>query len=322
MTVEAPHSGPSGSAVDAATRPSFFLVGALKSGTTAMAIYLGQHPQIHLPVKECCFFGSDLQFRPGLQRSGDWFRPTEERYLSFFEEAPTGARVGEASSYYLCSKRAAEEIRAFNPDASIIAMLRNPVDMVYSMHNHWLYSLNEDIPEFSAALAAEDDRREGRRLPDGAFWPDGLQYRSIPRYAEQLERFFDVFGRERVHVVLFDDFLTDVRSCYRSVLEFLGVDPDFQPAFEVVNAAKQVRSRGLQRLFLSPPGWLEAVARPLLDRPELRERLRGIAKGLNTRPARTPKMSPALRAELSAHFRPEVERLSRLLERDLTAWTR
>lgn len=285
-----------------------------------MAIYLGQHPQIHLPVKECCFFGSDLEFRRTLPRSGDWFRPSEERYLSFFEGAPPQTRVGEASSYYLCSKNAAEEIRAFNPDASIVAMLRNPVDMIFSMYNHWLYSLNEDILRFSEALAAERDRREGRRVPETAFWPEGLQYRSIPRYAEQLERFFDVFGRDRVHVILFDDFRADTAGCFRRTLEFLGVDADFRPSFEVVNPAKQVRSRVLQRLFLAPPRYVEAITRPILANENLREGVRRLAKGLNTRSARAPSMSPALRAELVAYFRPEVERLSQLLQRDLSTW--
>ncbi len=301
-------------------RPDFYLVGALKSGTSAMASYLGQHPDIYLPVKEVCFFGSDLDFRRTLHRTGDWFRPTEERYLSFFDDHVNQARVGEASAYYLCSTRAAAEIKAFSPNASIIIMLRNPADMLRSMHTHWLFSLNEDIADFEEALAAEEDRRDGQRIPESAFWRQGLLYRSIPRYAEQIERFFDVFGRERVHVVLFDDFLENIRVAYAQTLEFLGVDPTFEADLKVVNPRRQARSKILQRLFVDPPRWIQSLARPVLDNPRLSEQIRRIAHQLNTRVATRPAASSAIREELVEYFRPEVERLSELLQCDLTAW--
>jgi hypothetical protein len=285
-----------------------------------MASYLGQHPDIYLPVKEVCFFGSDLEFRRTLHRTGDWFRPSEERYLSFFDNHANQARIGEASAYYLCSTRAAAEIQAFSPNASIIVMLRNPADMLRSMHNHWLFSLNEDIADFGEALAAEEDRRNGRRIPESAFWPRGLLYRSIPSYSEQLERFFDVFGRERVAVILFEDFRENIRETYARTLEFLGVEPHYEADFEIVNPSRQARSRTLQRLFVDPPQWVRTLARPILDNPRLRERARGIANRINTRVASSPAASPAIRAELTEHFRPEVERLSQLLQRDLSAW--
>ncbi len=301
-------------------RPDFYLVGALKSGTSAMASYLGQHPDIYLPVKEVCFFGSDLEFRRTIHRAGDWFRPTEERYLSFFDNYANQVRIGEASAYYLCSTRAAAEIQAFSPDASIIVMLRNPPDMLRSMHNHWLFSLNEDIADFGEALAAEEDRRSGRQIPKSAFWPQGLLYRSVPRYAEQVERFFNVFGRERVHVILFDDFRENIHETYARALEFLGVDPAYEANLEVVNPSRQARSKTLQRLFVDPPEWIRSLARPVLDNPRLRQQARRIAHRLNTREAIRPASSAGIRAELTEHFRPEVERLSDLLQRDLSAW--
>jgi len=301
-------------------RPDFYLVGALKSGTSAMASYLGQHPDIHLPVKEVCFFGSDLEFRRTLHRDGDRFRPTEERYLSFFDKYANQARIGEATAYYLCSTRAAAEIKAFSPDASIIVMLRNPADMLRSMHNHWLFSLNEDIVDFGEALAAEEDRRSGRRIPESAFWPQGLLYREVPRYAEQVERFFDTFGPERVHVVLFDDFRDNIAEAYARALEFLGVDPTYEADLEVVNPSRRARSKILQKLFVDPPKWVRSLARPVLENPGMRERVRRIAHRLNTQVASRPAPSSEIRAELTEYFRPEVQRLSNLLERDLSAW--
>ena len=285
-----------------------------------MASYLGQHPDIYLPVKEVCFFGSDLQFRRTLHRKGDWFRPTEERYLSFFDNHANQTRIGESSAYYLCSTRAASEIQSFSPDASIVVMLRNPADMLRSMHDHWLFSLNEDIADFAEALAAEEDRRNGRRIPESAFWPQGLLYRSIPRYFEQVERFFDVFGREQVHVILFEEFRDNIRETYAQTLKFLGVDPAYEANFEVVNPSRQARSQILQRFFVDPPQWARSLARPILDNSRLREQVRRVALGLNTRVASRPAPSPEIRVELIEHFRPEVEQLSNLLQRDLSAW--
>ena len=303
-------------------KPDFYLIGALKSGTSAMASFLGQHPGLYVPVKDVCFFGSDLEFRRTLQRTGDWFQPTEERYLEFFDDPAAGARIGEATAYYLHSALAAREIEAFSPGASIIAMLRNPVDMVHSMHKHWLFSLNEDVTDLAEALALEKERGSGRCIPETAFWPRGLQYRSIACYTDQLERYFEVFGRDRVHVILFDDFRSDIRNTYRRTLEFLGASTNFEPPFEVKNPSKQVRSRRLQQFLLNPPEWIQAVARPILENPRLRRGIGGLARKLNTQVAHSLGMTPELRAELTEYFRPEVERLGRLLERDLSAWIR
>jgi hypothetical protein len=107
-------------------KPDFFIVGAPKSGTTAMYFYLKQHPEIFMPErKELHFFGSDF-FAPHFVRD-------LKEYLKFFEGADNKKRIGEASVWYLYSKRAAFEIKEFNPDADIIIMLRNPVDMMYSL---------------------------------------------------------------------------------------------------------------------------------------------------------------------------------------------
>ena len=79
--------------------------------------------------------------------------------ISSFSPARKGEkRLGEASVWYLYSKTAAQEIYSFNPDAQIVVMLRNPADMLYSQHSQFLYNGNEDIEDFSEALAAEPER--------------------------------------------------------------------------------------------------------------------------------------------------------------------
>lgn len=128
--------------------PNFFIVGAPKCGTTAMHIYLRQHPEIFMPEKkESHFFGSDL--------NSQYFIRDREKYLSLFSEAKDVKRIGEASVWYLYSKQAAYEIKEFSPSASIIIMLRNPVDMLYAQHSQFLYNGNENIASFEDALNAE-----------------------------------------------------------------------------------------------------------------------------------------------------------------------
>jgi len=120
-------------------KPDFFIVGAPKCGTTAMAYYLEQHPDIFMPAaKDSHFWGSDISLLHRINQPPDLFRVDEKTYLSWFwgrEEK----RVGEASILYLYSKKAAIEINRFNPSADIIVMLRNPVDMIRSLHNHCVF---------------------------------------------------------------------------------------------------------------------------------------------------------------------------------------
>src|SRR5215216_462742 len=233
-------------------RPDFFIVGAPKSGTTAMYDFLRQHPQVFMPrLKDITFFGQDLQFlRP---------RISYDRYLSLFLDANGVPRAGEASVWYLYSKLAAEEIKAFSPGASIIVMLRNPVDMLYAQHSEFLHNCNEEIEDFEAALDAEEDRKQGKRLPKTVHLVEGLFYRETAKYAEQVRRYMDVFGQENVLVIIFDDFKQDTDKVYWQTLKFLGVDPNFRPKFRRVNSNKVLRNRRMQEFLVAPPLFLKNV---------------------------------------------------------------
>ena len=135
-------------------------------------------------LKEPHFFGRDL-YSPRFIRD-------EERYLSLFYGAESHKRAGEASVYYLCSKRAAKEIKEFSPSACIIIMLRNPADMIYSLHSQRLYSGHENISDFEAALEAEEERKRGLRCPKipTPSWPCfTARWRDIQSRSEDTLRF-------------------------------------------------------------------------------------------------------------------------------------
>ena len=213
---------------------------------------------------------------------------TREQYLSLFADAGNGQRVGEASAWYLYSRCAADEIRGFAPEAQIIVMLRNPVDVMHAQHSQLLFNAAEDITDFAEALAAEPERRRGERLPPGPIRLETLYYRESVRFAEQLERYLDAFGRDRVHVILYDDFRDQTLQTYAGTLTFLGVDAAFEPQIEVVNANRRVRSTVMQRLIFQPPGpMLRRGAR--VRRFPLVHRARAALLQLNSRASAAPR---------------------------------
>jgi hypothetical protein len=293
------------------TQPDFFIVGAPRCGTTALYEYLRQHPMVFMPEhKEPQYFGSDL---------AHLHAPLSRRdYLDLFRDARAGQRVGEASTWYLFSKNAAVEIAEFAPDAGIIVMLRHPVDVMYSLHGEVSFYGGETILDFEEALAAEPDRRAGLRLGPTRR-PEALFYRAAVAFSEQIERYHAAFGRDRVKVILYDDFAADVPGVYADTLEFLGVATDFRPEFAVVNESKRPRSRALQALVVRPP---RPVARliPTLRRMPLAHRLRERLLLANSRSAVRPPLDQDLRQRLVQELTPEIERLETVIGRDLSAW--
>ncbi len=291
-------------------RPNFFIVGAPRCGTTAMYEYLRQHPDVYMPYrKEPVYFGSDLTKRQPPM--------TEAEYLALFRPGAGRRRLGEATVWYLYSQTAPAEIQAFSPDPRIIIMLRNPVDMMYSLHSQLFFSANEDIADFAEAIAAEEDRRQGRRMPPRARRPEGLQYRACGRYAGHVRRYLEAFGPDAVRVIIYDDFSADPAASYRGTLEFLGVDPTFQPDLSIVNRSKAPRSRWLQQLTYAP-WFMRTTARlPKAANHAIRRSL----KRLNFKEQPRTVLDPALRAALTLEMAPDVVELGQLVGRDLSHWS-
>ncbi|MEX2546821.1 MAG: sulfotransferase [Chloroflexota bacterium] len=295
-------------------RPDFFIVGAFKAGTTAMYEYLRVHPQIFMSVpKEPMYFGADLTPR--------YRRMTEDEYLALFMGAAGSQRAGEASPWCLYSTAAPAEILDFSPSAQAIVLLRNPVDVMYAQHSQLVFNRREDIGEFGAALDAEEDRRRGLRIPADALRPEALYYRHSVRFAEQLRHWFDVFGRERMHVIVFDDLVDDPRAVYRETLEFLGVDPSHEVDLSVYNPNRRARSGVVQRLIFAPPRPLRSLFGKLRSLP-VAHRLRDRMVAANSRQAARAQMDPDLRRRLTEEFAPQVADLGALIGRDLSAWSR
>ena len=292
--------------------PNFFLVGAPKCGTSSMHDWLGQHPDVFMPhIKEPHFF--DRDFSP----NSIWCIRDDERYARMFQMGSDRKRRGESTTWYLYSQAAPREIRAASPGARIIAMLRHPVDAMYSLHGHYLYSGQEDIPDFNDALEAEGDRKAGRRLALNALFPKAMLYSEVYSYSKQVRLYFEQFGAENVKIILFDDFTADPTRVYRETLEFLGVSQSFTPRFDVVNPAKAV-SPGLSRFLLRSPR-LRKIIHAVIPR-RLHQRGYTALTRVTGRIERPSKIPTSLRADLLPRFRSDIEELEEVLHRDLSSW--
>jgi hypothetical protein len=301
-------------AAQASQYPDFYIVGAPRCGTTFMYEYLRQHPQIFMPDnKEPNFMCKDLDSGSYLDSLS--FMRDEAAYIRLFAGAPAGSLRGEASTWYLYSETAAGLIKAMNPDSRVIIMLRDPVEMLYSLHGRRVYGGSEDLP-FVDALEAEQDRRNGRRIPHRARNIKALFYREVGSYSRQVQRYLDTFPADRVHVVIFEEFRRDPAAAYAETLRFLGVDPDFHPQFAVVNASASRRSQRLRQLMLSPT--VVRVARAVIP-ARVRPRVGPIVDALTSKETPRPPLDPTVRNQLQAELRPDVLKLDSVLGRDVSA---
>jgi hypothetical protein len=230
-------------------------------------------------------------------------------YLGCFDGVRDEKRIGEASPSYLASETAAAAIKQFSPQASIIIMLRNPIELMHSMYHLRRLSNLEELTTFEAALQADANGRRVRELP----------YRDRVRFAEQVQRYLDLFGWEKVYFVIYDDFSKDTGAVYRGVLNFLGVRSDFNVEFPLINSNRRARNRLLWNLLRRPPLFVRRIIRPLTTRP-IRKSLGSFLFDLNTVYEPRPALGPQTRDMLKKELASEVERLSTLIGRDLTPW--
>ncbi len=300
--------------------PTFFIVGAPRCGTSSLYLYLSAHPDVFVcQPKEPHHLGSDLDLRP---------RPFPDRegYLRLFDGGGRARQRGEASVLYLYSQAAPGEIRTLSPDARVIILLRDPVEMVCSNHAHNLLLGHEDIRDLEGALAAEADRRQGRRIPPACAAPLLLQYHALGRFADHVSRYRESLGPERVLCVLFDDLKAEPERVYRETIGFLGLEPRGRPEFKAHNARSRWRSPRSGRLLMRGLRHGSLAAQRLPTRALRTSALAAlfllsvVPMRLNLARARPSAPSPELRAALREAFRDDVGHLAAILGRDLSSW--
>jgi len=298
-------------------KPNLFIVGQHKSGTTALHYFLDQHPDIYMSKEKepnyfCKDFHKESDFYLECKR---YFRFREEQdYLRLFSNSKEAKVVGESSGLYLYSRIAAEEIYKFNPAAKIIIMHRNPVDFIYSLHSHLFNITYENVEDFKTALSLEKERHQGKCIPPREYLPSRLYYSERIKYFEQVKRYYDLFDKSNIKVIIFDDFKENNHKAYKDALKFLGVNDGFVPDFKMVNISKKPRNKIMN--FLAQNPLLLRMIKVLLPQ-RYHSIIREIGeKVLLKKEPRLP-MDPLLREELMRKYRPEVIKISKFLGIDL-----
>ena len=303
--------------------PDFFIVGQPKCGTTALYDMLRSHPQIFMPsCKEPWFFASELHDRTPPRPEGT--PQTLDEYLSLFEPARPDQCAGEASAQYLWSRTAAGRIAEVQPDARIVAILREPASFLRSLHLQFLQTYVETESDLRRALALEHERRRGRSIPRRTYWPQALLYSDHVRYVEQLSRYRTTFGSERMLVLIYDDFRRDNEATVRAVLRFLEVDDTAPIKRSEANPTVRARSQRLHELVHAVGVGTGPVSRSVKATvkaftPGGLRRKAYYATQRRLVFAEPPPPDERLMSELRARFRNEVVSLAELLDRDLVS---
>lgn len=310
-----------------------FIVGAPRCGTTTLASFLQQHPDVCFSaVKEPHFF---TQHDLGSLDEASLKQLVGEEYLArFFGQCPGTEKLrAEGSVTYLYAPERMLPILKLWPGAKFIIALRDPLSMLPSLHARLLVTGDETIREFPEAWAKIGERAQGKSIPKSAIDPRWLRYDEAGKLGSRVKAFIDTVGRDRCHIVLFDDLVADPQGSYRAMCAFLGLElwegTDFQP--QRIN--KTIRIGWLQRLLKRPPKSIRTAlageqfhkrekqvgsedSRTLTTIFKVRKRL----LKWNKVPGKRQPLDPGVRQQIIDRLRDEVILLSKVIDRDLSHW--
>lgn len=297
--------------------PNFLIIGAPKAGTSSLYAYLKQHPEIYMSsVKEPHFFmldGREVDF----QGPGDRIRFSSavyqlEDYQKLFEGASNEIAIGEASTTYLGSDKAAYHIKQHIPDVKLIAILRNPIDAAYASFLHLMRDGDESINIFSLALQAEQERIKNNW---GLMW----RYQQKGFYSQQVKRYLELFERSQIRIYLYEEFKEEPRKVLFDIFSFLNVDPSFDPNMSLKHNVSAMPKSMMMNKILAKPNPIKDTLKLLVPsgiRSQLYEKIRV----WNLNEFRKPEISVKDKGYLKQVFQDDILKLQDLIERDLSAW--
>ncbi len=295
-------------------KPNFFIIGAPKCGTTSLAYWLSEHPNIYMSsIKEPYYWCTDFSIYSAVRDKNFYyslFKNANERHIA----------IGEASVWYLYSNVAVKNIEQTLPGSKYIVMLRNPVDMLYSLHWQQIYSGVENIKNFFNAWKISKERRKGKRLKVKAtiYDPKLLDYQSIGLLGQQLKKLYRIVTPDRVLIIFQENLKKDPKKEYSRVLKFLEVPNDNREYFPSYNMSKQLRFpmiRDIQLKF----GLSESKIRKFMG-------IYGKFKFVNylrnilAKEQKRPKLPENVRKEIINYYYDDIILLSKLTNKDLSSW--
>lgn len=289
-------------------RPNFFILGAPKCGTTSLATWLAAHPQVFFSqVKEPHFFNFDYAARS--------FRSLSQYERLFSAAKECHIAVGEASVGYLYSRTAVPAIIEYAKRPRFIVMVRNPVNMAYSLHEQTFFNGDEDESDFLLAWQLQAVRVYGDRIPKACLDPQLLLYGRLCQVGVQIKRLFEIVPHKHVLIVNLESIKRDARQEYQRVLEFLGLEDDYRQDFPVSNTAKERRYPTVWQAIR----WTNRVLQSA-GIPHIRLGLTQFLSDRDRKERPRPPMSDTVQSRLREYFLDDITLLERLTGWDLKHW--
>jgi|AP45_3_1055517.scaffolds.fasta_scaffold09169_3 hypothetical protein len=287
--------------------PNFFIIGAPKCGTTSLSIYLAEHPNVVMSLpKEPHYFSTDIE-------NG---RITDQsKYLACFSANQNSSAIGDASTLYLYSKVAINNILAFNKDAKFIVMLRNPTEVAFSFHQLALKIFSETETNFEKAWYLQTERAIGNHVPKGCPDLKLLLYGEIAKFGFQVDRLLSKVNRHKVHFIYFDDFINKTDKIIQSVFNFLELTPNLQIDYQIHNKTKRIQYPQFTKMVNIALG----VKKSLGIKSEF-----GIAARIHKKNITdgTPnQLNLSTLRMLADYFEKDIQTLSTLLNKDFSNWS-
>jgi hypothetical protein len=232
--------------------------------------------------------------------------------------------IGEGTTEYLYSPAALNNIKKFNPDAKIIIMLRNPVEMVLSLHKQWIHSLFEDEEDFERAWALQEERAKGNSIPKLCREPQWLIYGKMASYSSYVEQVYKVFSADNVKIIIFEEFISQTETVFNDVLRFLNIPPILRSGFPRVNGQREFSSKISKNIALNTP----VFVRNFVTRMRFISLLSWIPDILDyifkseskNKKGFNQMSNPKFREYLVNFFEADVHRLSLLINKNLDHW--
>jgi hypothetical protein len=294
--------------------PQFLIIGAARSGTTALYQYLAEHPRLFLTEpKEPHYFalaGTTPAFTgPGDRQTINRLAvPDRDAYLRLYADARPDQVRGEASVSTMYHPEAVSRVREMVPDARLVCILRDPVDRAFSAYGFMRTRGFEPCATFEEALADEP-----RRIAEG--WHHIWHYTAMSRYGEQLRHLLEVFPREQLLLLRHEDLSADPDAVLARVYEHVGVPPVPRTVSPDPHRSGEPRSRFLGRV-VSTHHPLKKLLSPLLP-TSLRRRLR---RQVVARNIVRVSYRPETRRTLVKTFGPDLDLLEQVTGLDVAAW--
>jgi hypothetical protein len=300
--------------------PNFFIVGAPKAGTDDLYYVLDQHPQIYMsPLKEPCFFSSEVRPEKFCKDLQSVARANAESLSTYLNSGATSKRfggmvsciedyqrlfagvrdefaIGEGSVCYLWSVSAPASIASLIPGARIIIILMDPAQRAFVKHSFRIH--------LEHAFRSKDDQIS-------VYHP----FLAFGNYAEQVRRYMDHFPAEQIHLSLYSDIEQDREAWLRSILEFLGVDSNFQPGKIDVPSAPRFMSFPILGQYRATSKFSVGLRKVIPG--AMKSRVKGMLRQTGM-----PSLSVDDRALLVRYYRDNIMKLEEVIGRDLSAWLR